>query len=72
MGPLTTDQEDDARRAAEEVWFWDERLVKARGVQVKVRRGLPWAPLLKMQAEAVVAQMESEAEEVVSLTLEVT
>lgn len=46
--------------------------MKARGVQVKVRRGLPWAPLLKMQAEAAVAQMESEAEEVVFLTLEVT
>lgn len=55
-GPLMTDQEVDARTVAEEVWFWDKSLVKAREEWVGLRCGPSWAPLLQTEVEG--AQVE--------------
>lgn len=58
LGPPTAGREADARRAAEEVWFWDKSLVKAREVLVEVESGPSWAPLVQLKTEAEGAQVE--------------
>lgn len=56
LRPLMMDQEADARTAAEEVWFSDKSLVKAREEQVE--GGPSWAPLLQLETGVEGAQVE--------------
>lgn len=72
LRPLMMHQETDARTVAEEVWFWDKSLVKAREERVVVVGGSSWAHLLRLQTGVEGAQVEWGAEEVVSPVLEVT
>lgn len=56
LGPLMKDQEADARRVAEVVWFWDKSLVKVK--ELLVAGGPSYAPLLQMKTGLEGAQVE--------------